>query len=122
MDEILNYIAESIGFMSFLVGIIFTSAAMILYRFPPKKVNYLYGYRTTSSMQNQQVWDFSQKFSAIKMLQLGLLLIVISFLNFFITISQENATFLGIGIMILGCIYIFSATEKAIKKNFIEGK
>lgn len=122
MDEILNHIAERIGFMSFLSGIIFTITAILLYRFPRKKINYLYGYRTTSSMQNQQIWDFSQKFSAIKMLQLGVLLIVISFLNVFVTISQENATFLEGGIMILGCIYMFVATEKAIKKNFIKGK
>jgi len=118
MEEILNYLAERIGIVSFLVGIIFTITAIILYRFPPKKINYFYGYRTASSMKNQQVWDFSQKYSAIKMIQIGLFLIVVSFLNLIVDINQEQATFLGIALMILACIYMMIMTEKAIKKNF----
>ncbi|MDI1317564.1 SdpI family protein [Flavobacterium sp.] len=118
MEEILNYISDRIGIISFLTGIIFTIAALILYCFPPKKINYLYGYRTPSSMKNQQVWDFSQKYSAIKMLQIGLLLIAVSFINVVITISEKQETILGIGLLIAGCIYMFMVTESAIKKNF----
>ena len=92
MDEIVNYLSDRIGVVSFLTGIIFTVSAVILYCFPPKKINYLYGYRTPSSMKNQQVWDFSQKYSAIKMLQIGLLLLAVSFLNVFISISEVQET------------------------------
>ena len=35
----------------------------IFYKFPPKKINPLYGYRTNRSMQNQKVWDFANKVS-----------------------------------------------------------
>ena len=122
MDQTLNYLAERIGVPSFLIGIVFIIAALILYFFPPKKINYLYGYRTRSSMKNQQVWDFSQKYSAVKMLQLGLFLIVVSLLHIFIPISQEHTTFIEIGLVILGCIYMFVTTEKALKKNFLNEK
>ena len=118
MEEFLNYLSERIGIVSFLTGFIFTIAAAILYCFPPKKINYLYGYRTSSSMKNQQVWDFSQKYSAIKMLQIGLLLLAVSLLNVFITMSEKQETMLGIGLMLVGCIYMFVVTESAIKKNF----
>ena len=122
MDQTLNYLAERIGVPSFLIGIVFIIAALILYFFPPKKINYLYGYRTRSSMKNQQVWDFSQKYSAVKMLQLGLFLIVVSLLHIFIPISQDHTTFIEIGLVILGCIYMFVTTEKALKKNFLNEK
>lgn len=118
MTDILNYLAERIGIIPFLVGIIFVITALILLRFPPKKINYFYGYRTSASMTNQERWDFSQKYSAVKMLQLGIYLFAISFLNLLIDISQEVSVFIGIGLLILGCIYMFVTTEKAIKKNF----
>lgn len=118
MEEILNYLAERIGIVSFLVGIIFTVSALIIYRFPPKKINYFYGYRTTSSMKNQQVWDFAQKYSSVKMLQIGLFIFAISFLNLIVDINQFQATIIGIALLILACIYMMIMTEKAIKKNF----
>ncbi|MCF6129793.1 SdpI family protein [Flavobacterium sp. AS60] len=118
MEEILNYLAERIGIVSFLVGIIFTVTSIIMLRFPPKKINYFYGYRTTSSMKNQEIWDFSQKYSAVKMFQIGLFLLAVSFINLIVDINQEQATILGIALMILACIYMMIMTEKAIKMNF----
>lgn len=118
MEEILNYLAERIGIVSFLVGIIFIVTALIMYRFPPKKINYFYGYRTASSMKNQQVWDFAQKYSAVKMFQIGLFIFAVSFLNLLVDINQFQATILGITLLISACIYMMIMTEKAIKKNF----
>ncbi|MDA0356796.1 MAG: SdpI family protein, partial [Bacteroidetes bacterium] len=46
-------------------GLIFMLAGFIMLKLPPKKINSLYGYRTRSSMKNQERWDFSQKYSAI---------------------------------------------------------
>lgn len=33
--------------------------SILFYKFPPKKINSLYGYRTVKAMQNQQIWDFA---------------------------------------------------------------
>jgi uncharacterized membrane protein len=118
MGEILNYLADRVGIVSLLTGIVFIAGGLVMYKFPPKKINYLYGYRTNSSMKNEQVWDFSQKFSAVKMVQVGILLLATSFLNMFFDISQEQSVFVGIGLMVLGCFYMCTVTEKAIKKNF----
>ena len=118
MEEILNYLAERIGIVSFLTGIVFIITSIILYNFPPKKINYLYGYRTPASMKNQEVWDFSQKLSAFKMFQIGLLLMAVSFLNIFFNINQEQSSILAIVVLISSCIYMIISTENAIKKNF----
>ncbi len=118
METILNDIADRVGIVPFLTGIVFIIAALILMRFPPKEINYLYGYRTPASMKNQQAWDFSQRFSAVRMFWIGIALLAFSFLNPLIGISQDQSLFLGIGFMIAGCIYMIVVTEKAIKKNF----
>ena len=45
----------------FLSGGIFYLAALVLSKFPLKKINYFYGYRTKASMKSQESWNFSQK-------------------------------------------------------------
>jgi len=42
-------------------------AGFIMLKWPPKKINSLYGYRTKRSMKNQENWDFSQVLSAKKL-------------------------------------------------------
>jgi uncharacterized membrane protein len=47
----ITYVLTTNGVL-FLISIIF-------WKFPPKKVNRLYGYRTPKAMLNQQIWDFA---------------------------------------------------------------
>lgn len=118
MEEILNNISEQTMFIPFTTGVIFVLAAVITLVFPPKKINYLYGYRTRTSMKNQQVWDFSQRYSGIKMVQSGLVLIALSFLIVLINLNESFQLSLGFSSVIIACAYLFFATERAIRKNF----
>ena len=119
MEESLIYFLENTLFISFLVGFIFLITALITLKFPPKKINYLYGYRTTASMKNQEVWDFAQRYSGIKMIQAGLFLMLISFVNVFLNFKDEFLSLVfGMVFIIAAVIYLFVSTEKAIRKNF----
>ena len=118
MEAILIYIIENLFFLPFLTGVIFVITALISLRFPPKKINDLYGYRTGNSKKNQEVWNFSQKFSSIKMIQSGLFLVAISFLGMVFHPDEKVQLIVGIGLSILICVFLFYTTEKAIKKNF----
>jgi uncharacterized membrane protein len=118
MTEFLNYLADRIGIVALLTGSIFIFAGLIMMKYPPKKINDLYGYRMPSVMKSQERWDFAQKFSSVKSFQLGVVLFVVSFLNPLIGINQLQSCIIGIGVMILGCAYMVFVTEKAIKKNF----
>ncbi len=118
MEVILNYLFEKTLIIPFLTGIIFAVTALITLRFPPKKINYLYGYRTPASMKNQQVWHFAQRYSGIKMFQSGLALVAISFVNLLLDLNEALQVSLGLSLVILPCIYLFFSTEKAIRKNF----
>ncbi len=118
MEAILNYLFEKTLVVPFLTGIIFAITALITLRFPPKKINYFYGYRSPASMKNQKVWDFSQHYSGIKMFQSGLALVAISFLNLFLNLSEGLQVSIGLSLVIVPCIYLFFSTERAIRKNF----
>jgi hypothetical protein len=45
-------------------GIIFCLAAFLHKRFPPKQINFFYGYRTRKSMKNIESWNFAQSLSS----------------------------------------------------------
>ena len=45
------FIIYPLPFILFLSGGIFYLVALVLSKFPPKKINYFYGYRTKASMK-----------------------------------------------------------------------
>lgn len=54
LNIFINYPLPSILFLS---GGIFYLVALVLSKFPPKKTNYFYGYRTKASMKSQESWN-----------------------------------------------------------------
>lgn len=98
MDTILEYSNQ----MLLLVGIVFILAGAIMYVFPPKKINSFYGYRTASSMQSQQKWNFAQTYSAKIMMLTGLIFAFLSPTKGLFKTSETNDTILAVGVMIIG--------------------
>ena len=99
-------------------GLIFILAGFIMLKFPPKNINSLYGYRTSSSMKNQERWDFSQKYSAIEMIKLAVILTLSSVIGLIYNPDGELGMFLGLGLMILMVVILLIRVEKAIKNKF----
>jgi uncharacterized membrane protein len=112
-----DFVAHTM-FSSLLCGVIFSIGGAIMQRYPPKNINYLYGYRTSSSMQSQERWDFAQKFSAVLMIKVGAALVAVSLLGYFIPTSELVKVITGFVLIILSAVYLFIVTEKAIKKKF----
>ncbi len=113
---------ENMFIMPLLVGLVFVITSIITHRFPPGKINYLYGYRTNRSMKSQDRWDFAQKYSSRRMHEAGLALIAVSFTGFALPLSAEVKFWLGILPAILSCVYIFNKTEKALRQHFPESE
>ena len=118
METFVNQISESAMAISFTTGLIFAIVALITLVFPPKSINYLYGYRTSASMKSQERWDFAQRYSGIKMLHCGLILIALSFLNFFLKLNEDLQFALSLVLIVLAVGFLFFNTEKAIKVKF----
>ncbi len=115
-------IVENMLIMPLLVGLVFVIASIITHRFPPRKINYLYGYRTGNSMKSQDRWDFAQKYSSRRMHEAGFALIAVSFAGYPLPLSAEVKFWVGILPAMLSCVYIFHKTEKALRQHFPESE
>lgn len=91
---------------------------MITYIFPPRNINFLYGYRTSGSMKTKERWDFAQKYSALLMLKLGIGLMLLSVFGLFFSFSKivdmTAALFIDCAILVV----LFIRTEKELKQRF----
>lgn len=113
----LDALLETTNPMLLLSGLTFIIAGGIMYFFPPKKVNSLYGYRTARSMKNQKNWDFAQTYGAKALCVLGLVFILISFTRTLLPFDNDQHALFGMFLLIIGVVVMFLISEKAIKKN-----
>lgn len=93
----------------------------IMLKWPPKEINSLYGYRTKRSMKNQMNWDFSQPFSAKKLILWGFIYLLSAGLGFFSDLSSGWSIAVSLGILIVIIIIMFYQVESAIKRFENEG-
>jgi uncharacterized membrane protein len=99
-------------------GLIFMVAGFLMYKFPPKDINSLYGYRTSSSMENKEKWNFAQNYSSKEMMKLGFFLSLSCFLSLITDFDNFINMWIGLGLMILIVILLWLRVEKAIKIEF----
>jgi len=90
-------------------GILMTVLGWLYVKYPPKKINQLYGYRTRRSMSNQQIWDYANRIGSKMMLSLGLVLIFLGIVLFFfyplntVILVTVFLMLIGIGIGMFWC-------------------
>ncbi len=99
----------------FLVGLVFSIAAFISMKFPPKKINGIYGYRTSRSMKSQENWDIAQRYSSRLMLKQGLVMLAIGGLLIVLPIPDEVSAVISVSLLIISVIVLFVQTEKRLK-------
>jgi uncharacterized membrane protein len=88
--------------------------AFVFKVFPPKKINYLYGYRTSSSMKNIENWNLANKFSANLLLASMLVLL---FFSYILDLQNIEATNWLIGLLMVTFGVMIFLTEKKLKEN-----
>lgn len=99
----------------FLVGLVFSIAAFISMKFPSKKINGLYGYRTSRSMKSQENWDIAQRYSSQLMLKQGLAMLAIACVLVVLPIPIGVSVAISVSLLILSVIVLFVKTEKKLK-------
>ena len=99
----------------FLVGLAFSIAAFITMKFPPKKINSIYGYRTARSMKSQENWDKAQRYSSRLMLKQGIVMLAIGGMLITLPISDEVSALISVSLFIISVIVLFVQTEKKLK-------
>ncbi len=112
-------ISNSLMLGCLFVGIAFYITGNLLRRYPPKKINRWYGYRTPASMKSQERWNFAQIFAAKEMIKQGFLLTMagISF-GFLFQFDDSTNVILIVSFVLVSSIAMIVLTERALKKNF----
>jgi uncharacterized membrane protein len=103
--------------VALICGIVFSVAGYIMYKWPPKEINGLYGYRTGSSMKSQEQWDFAQVYAAKQMIKCGVAMIVTGLLMAVFSVQVEIIAGIGMLMLFVVTSYMIYSTEQAIKKQ-----
>lgn len=70
-SQFIDYIIPIISQMS--IGPVIIAISIIFIKFPPKKINNIYGYRTKNSMKSQEMWDYANTTFAKNFLYIGII-------------------------------------------------
>ena len=98
-------------------GVLFL-LSIIFWKFPPKKINNLYGYRTHKTMLNQQIWDFANNtFNKAFVKYSGLSFLASLVLANF---AKSELTWQPMVLVALSILVAIVKTERAIYENFTE--
>ena len=100
-----------------LTGVIFVITGAIMIKFPPKKINSFYGYRTPNSMKDQESWTFAQIYSGKEMIRLGIFLTLFSAIGVWYNPGNGISTILALSIFVAAILILFIRVERAIKRN-----
>lgn len=108
-----------------LMPLIMLIGGYFMYKYPPKEINGLFGYRTKMSKLNKETWTFAHDYCGRLWIKLGLIILIPTILA---QIPFVNAGENTIGILTLIiesiqlCVLIGSIfpVEKALKRTFDE--
>lgn len=90
--------------------------ALIFQKYPPKKINWYYGYRTSRSMKNETVWKAANSYSSSQMVKLcGLSFLIPAFLYF---LYDSYLLMITIVLHTLLILSVFLYTEMYLDKHF----
>mgnify|MGYP001942326949 CR=1 FL=1 len=103
-----------------ICGPIFILAGWIMLKFPPKKINGIYGYRTSSSMKSDEHWDFAQKYGAFQLIRWGAIMILSSSLGIFLNLPDMYSLLIALGLLVILSIFPIVLTERALRQKFKE--
>lgn len=103
--------------VSGLTGGIFLLAGALQARFPPQRINGLYGYRTARSMRSQSHWDFAQHFSAREMMRVGSFLVLAGIAGLWLAPDGAHGATGGIILLVLGVVWMVVRVERALGRH-----
>ena len=109
-----------------LLGVLWLVIGYIQYRFPPRKINSYYGYRTESAQKSQETWDEANRYSAAYMIKSGVIVLIAGviiaiILGQFNMQANVRIAFNALLIIVSGMapvLFMMVATERHLSKKF----
>jgi len=105
-------------FLHLLIGPLMLVLSLIFFYFPPKKINHIYGHRTSLSMKNQDTWDEANKRSTHMMLLVSALTCILQVVGIVFNINLETTILYATTFLVAGLIFGGMVIEKQLKAIF----
>jgi uncharacterized membrane protein len=106
-----NQLYIALGYCAFMLLL-----GCLLKKFPPKKINHLYGYRTQRSMKNQSTWEAANTYSTLVFFKVSLYSFLIPVALYFLYPKLNVLITIITNTLLL--LYVLYATEKDLKTRF----
>lgn len=109
----------------FIIPITILLIGYFMFKYPPKKINYIIGYRTPKSMKDERNWKEANKYCSKIMIRLGIITIIISIILLLlellniIRITEELLVVITI-IQVLLLFIPIILTENKLKDNIMK--
>ena len=100
------------------MGSVFVLAGMALRFFPPREINYIYGYRTTNSMKSPEAWKFAQAFAGRISISSGLVFALVSVPGMLLSLNEGVAFIIAFLLFFLLIGFVFFQTERKLKQMY----
>lgn len=114
--------------MNLLVPLVMLVFGSYFRKHAPKKINGLYGYRTTMSMKNQDTWVFAHHYCGGIWRKIGAMLFVVTAIGMLLVLgkSEDEVGIVGLIICVIQLAMLIGSivpTERALHRTFDkEGK
>ncbi len=110
--------------MLLLIPIIMICFGKYFIKSAPKKINIVFGYRSSMSMKNNETWKFAHNHCGKLWYNLGrFLLLSVPLMFFVLGKSEDTIGYFGLIIVTIQTVFLvgsFFPTERALKKKFDE--
>ncbi|MBX2955616.1 MAG: SdpI family protein [Cyclobacteriaceae bacterium] len=103
-------------YIHLMLGPLMVVLSYIFKRFPPKKINPVYGYRTPRSMRSQEAWDCANLYCTHAFLIVSLLTCVVQLVTYSLMPLAQSITWSS-GFLVVGLIAVIPLTEIHLKKK-----
>jgi uncharacterized membrane protein len=101
-----------------VLSVVFIIAGLLMAKYPPRKINPLYGYRTRRSMQSQEAWNYAQRVSSRRIVLSGIAGIFVFIAAWMLEFNEGIQVILMIATLFLSLVYVVYNVERNLKKKF----
>ena len=106
-----------------LIPIMMIGFGLIMWKHTPKDINYIFGYRTTRSMKNEDTWRFAHEYCGRLWWRIGLIMLISTAIVHipFYNSSKDTIGIVATIVMTVQVVVLMLSiipTEIALKKTF----
>ncbi len=101
-----------------IVSLVFLASGLLMVKFPPAKINPIYGYRTRRSMQSPEAWRYAQRVASRKMVLVGAVGLMLFSIGCIGGATNDVAVFVLVATVLGALVYVVYSVESSLKRKF----